>query len=210
LAAGIEPGVFVGRELELARLKAAFAGCVETPPAGRTIIVGGEAGIGKSRLVRELARTAEAKGATILIGACLPTAGGSVPYAPIVEALRDLTRSIDPALLAGALGPARAEISRLLPEIGSPATPSQPDIAEADRGGQGRLFEAILTVLERRGRDGPVVLAIEDIQWADIGTRGLVTFLSRNLRDQPVLLLLTVRTDDLEASIPTVRLLAEL
>ncbi len=210
MVAGIEPGVFVGRELELARLEAAFAASVGTPPAGRTVVVGGEAGIGKSRLVRELARTAEAQGATVHMGACLPTAGASVPYAPFVEALRDLTRSIDPALLAGTLGTARGEIGRLLPELGAPAAQPRLDVAEADRGGQGRLFEAILTVLERRSRHGPLVLVIEDVQWSDVGTRGLITFLSRNLRDRPALMLVTVRTDDLESSIPTVRLLAEL
>ncbi len=97
-----------------------------------------------------------------------------------------------------------------LPEVGPRAGLPRSDALEADRAGQGRLFEAIFTVLERRGRDGPVVLVIEDVQWSDVGTRGLVTYLSRNLRHQPLLMLVTVRTDAVEPSVATVRLLAEL
>ena len=87
------------------------------------------------------------------------------------------TRSTEPGRLAGLLGPARDEIGRLFPEMDGPArTPGggelrpPPEPMEADRAGQGRLFEAILTVFERLGRNGPIVLAIEDIQWADVGT----------------------------------------
>jgi DNA-binding CsgD family transcriptional regulator/tetratricopeptide (TPR) repeat protein len=210
LVAGIEPGEFVGRGRELAQLEVAFGGTVADPPVGQTIVIGGEAGIGKTRLVGALADSVSARGATVLIGACLPTGSGMVPYAPFVEALRDLIRTLEPGGLVGLLGPARGEISRIFPELRTRAMPPRPDAFEADRAGQGRLFEAVLTVLERRGRDGPILLAIEDIQWADAGTRSLITFLSRNLRSQPTLMVLTVRTDDLERSVPTVRLLAEL
>ncbi len=105
MVAEIEPGDIVGRGRELARLEAAFDGIVAVPPVGRTIVIGGEAGIGKSRIVGALADSARARGATVLIGACLPTGSGAVPYAPFVEALRDLTRSVDPALLAGPARP---------------------------------------------------------------------------------------------------------
>ncbi len=212
----------IGRARELARTKAALDGLAATPPAGRTIVVGGEAGIGKSRLVGAVIGNAVERGYAALIGACLPTGSGSVPYAPFVEALRELTRSVEPGRLAALFGTARDEIGRLIPEVGRSAAPAagatarsgaslqRDDALEADRGGQGRLFEAVLTVLERLARDQPVVLAIEDVQWADVGTRGLITFLSRNLRRHPVLLLLTVRTDDLDPLLPTVRMLAEL
>ncbi|HEX2469297.1 MAG TPA: AAA family ATPase [Candidatus Limnocylindrales bacterium] len=217
MSEGIEQGTLIGRVREIARLQAAFEGLDATPPAGRTIVIGGEAGIGKTRLVAALVETARERGAAVLVGACLPSPTGSVPYAPFVEALRGLTRSTEPGRLAGLLGPARDEIGRLFPEIARPAAapggramPPRPDASEADRSGQGRLFEAILTVLERLGRDAPIVLVIEDVQWADVGTRSLITFLSRNLREQPTLMLLTVRTDDADPIGPTVRLLAEL
>jgi DNA-binding CsgD family transcriptional regulator/tetratricopeptide (TPR) repeat protein len=210
---GIDQGKLIGRARELAQSKAALDGLVATPPAGRTIVIGGEAGIGKSRLAGAVIDLAVERDYAALIGACLPTGSGSVPYAPFVEALRELTRSVEPGRLAGLLGPAREEIGRLLPEIGRPAAPGRAtpvDPIEADRAGQGRLFEAVLTILERLAREQPIVLAIEDVQWADVGTRSLITFLSRNLRRQPVLLLLTVRTDDLDPLLPTVRMLAEL
>ena len=100
-------------------MKAALDGLDGTPPAGRTIVIGGEAGIGKSRLVSALIETAVDGGATALVGACLPS--GSVPYAPLVEALRELTRSTEPGRLALPLGPARDEIGRLFPEMDGPA-----------------------------------------------------------------------------------------
>jgi DNA-binding CsgD family transcriptional regulator/tetratricopeptide (TPR) repeat protein len=220
LSEGIEQRTLIGRVREVARLEAALEGLGATPADGRTIVIGGEAGIGKSRLVAALVEIARERGAAVLVGACLPSPTGSVPYAPFVEALRGLTRSTEPGRLAGLLGPARDEIGRLFPEIAHPiaappgrAMAPRPDASEADRSGQGRLFEAILTVLERLGRDTPIVLVIEDVQWADVGTRSLITFLSRNLREQPALMLLTVRTDDADPIGPigpTVRLLAEL
>ena len=216
MSEGIEQGTLIGRTREIARSNAALDGLDASPPVGRTIVIGGEAGIGKSRLVGAVLGLAQERDGATLIGACLPTGSGSVPYAPFVEALRELTRSVEPGRLAAMLGPARDAVGLLLPEVGrsagpgGDATPPRVDASEADRAGQGRLFEAVLTVLERLARERPIVLAIEDVQWADVGTRSLIAFLSRNLRHQPVLLLLTVRTDDLDPVLPTVRMLAEL
>ena len=216
MSEGIEQRKLIGRARELARLKAALDGLDATPPAGKTIVIGGEAGIGKSSLVGAVMDVARDRDGAALIGACLPTGSGAVPYAPFVEVLRGLSRSTEPGRLAALLGPARDEIGRLLPEVGRPvvtgggAPSPRADAMESDRAGQGRLFEAILTVIERLARERPIILAIEDIQWADVGTRSLITFLSRNLRQQPVMLLLTVRSDDLDPLLPTVRTLAEL
>ena len=139
-----------------------------------------------------------------------------MPYAPFVEALRELTRSAEPGRLAALLGPARDGPDGCSPrwvvrrEGPGGERPRPPIPMEADRAGQARLFEAVLTVLERLAHNGPIVLAIEDIQWADVGTRSLIAFLSRNLRHQPVVLLVTVRTDDPDPLVPTTRLLGEL
>jgi ATP/maltotriose-dependent transcriptional regulator MalT len=197
----------IGRSAEEARLESALDAAVDG--RGSTVIVGGEAGIGKSRLVGRLADTARNRGATVLSGACLAAGSGAIPYAPFVEALRDLTRSVEPALLAGLLGPARSEIARLLPEV-APRTQDTPTRLEFDRAGQTRLFEAVLGVIERQARRGPVVLVVEDIQWADDGTRGLLGFLSRNLRHAPVLIVVTLRTDDLARRDPALAFIAEL
>ncbi len=200
-------GALIGRGAEEARLDAALEAAVAG--RGTTLIVGGEAGIGKTRLVGRLAATARDRGATVLSGACLPAGSGAIPYAPFVEALRELTRSVEPGLLAALLGPARSEIARLLPEVAS-RTHTEPTRLEFDREGQTRLFEAVLGVIERQTRDGPVVLVVEDIQWADEGTRGLLGFLSRHLREAPVLLLVTLRIGETDRQDPSVAFVAEL
>ena len=200
-------GALIGRGAEEARLDAALEAAVAG--RGTTVIVGGEAGIGKTRLVGRVATTAGARGATVLGGACLPAGSGAIPYAPFVEALRELTRSVEPGRLPALLGPARDEVTRLLPEVASRKT-HEPTTSEFDRAGQTRLFEAVLGVLERQARSGPVVLIVEDIQWADDGTRGLLGFLSRHLREAPVLLLATLRTDELDRRDPALAFVAEL
>ena len=97
-------GGMVGRGAELARLDDALAHAVDG--TGRTVVIGGEAGIGKTRLVSALEEQAHGRGVTVLSGACLPAAAGSAPYAPYVEWLRALARSVDPARLPAMLGPA--------------------------------------------------------------------------------------------------------
>ena len=200
-------GALVGRGAEEARLDAALEAAATGH--GTTIIVGGEAGIGKTRLVGRVVATARERGSTVLSGACLAAGSGAIPYAPFVEALRELTRSVEPGLLAAQLGPSRNEIARLLPEV-APRTREIPTGSEFDREGQTRLFEAVLGVIERQARDRPVVLVVEDIQWADDGTRGLLGFLSRNLREAPVVLLATLRTDELDRRDPVLAFVAEL
>ncbi len=203
----LDRGRLIGRGAEEARLDAALEAAIAG--GGTTAIVGGEAGIGKTRLVGRLAATARERGATVLGGACLAPGSGAIPYAPFVEALRGLTRSVEPERLAALLGPARNEIALLLPEV-APRIHDVPARPEYDRAGQTRLFEAVLGVIERQARSGPVVVVIEDIQWADDGTRGLLGFLSRNLRHAPVLLLVTLRTGELGRSDPMLAFVAEL
>ena len=203
----VDRETLIGRGAEEARLEAALDAAVAG--RGTTVIVGGEAGIGKTRLLGRLADTARARGATVLGGACLAAGSGAIPYAPFVEALRGLTRSVEPGRLAAILGPSRDEVARLLPEVAS-RTQEAPLRLEFDRAGQTRLFEAVLGVVERQARHGPVVLVIEDIQWADDGTRGLLGFLSRNLRTAPVLLLVTLRTEELRRQDPALSFVAEL
>ncbi|HET8786274.1 MAG TPA: AAA family ATPase [Candidatus Limnocylindrales bacterium] len=199
-------GGMVGRGAELARLVDALTRAGDG--TGRTVVVGGEAGIGKTRLVSALEEQARGRGVTVLSGACLPASAGSVPYAPYVEWLRALARSVEPARLPAMLGPAREEIARLMPEL--PGSTPRATAVERDRAGTNRLFEAVLIVVERIASGGPVLLAIEDLQWADDDTLALTTFLSRNLRDAPVLVVVTIRSDRLEAGSTAARWLAEL
>ncbi|HET7516905.1 MAG TPA: AAA family ATPase, partial [Actinomycetes bacterium] len=147
--------------------------------------------------------------------------GEGVPFAPLIEALRGFVRELDePALTRLVPGQTRAELARLLPEL-SPAA-GKGSIADAGRAfdrlsttpgpwsDQGRLFELLLGLLERVGVERRTVLVVEDLHWADRSTRDLLTFLVRNLRRGPLLLLLTYRSDELHRRHPLRPFLAEL
>jgi DNA-binding CsgD family transcriptional regulator/tetratricopeptide (TPR) repeat protein len=168
-------------------------------------VVAGEAGVGKTRLVAELVGQAGELGAVTLSGGCLDVGEGVLAYAPLVEALRPLAVALDPDELDRVLGGARAELARLVPELGPQATGRQAEAPLAPT----RLFELLLGVLHRLAERGPVLLVVEDLHWADQSTRDLVGFLVRNLRGG-VALVLTYRSDELHRRHPLRPFLAEL
>ncbi len=184
------------------------------------MVVAGEAGIGKSRLGQAFADRVEATGGRILTGGCLPLGTGGLPYAPFIEAFRDLLRGLDPGALPALLGPNRGELARLMPELrarpdrqepaGARLAGSAPDGGADDRFAQVRLFELVLGVVDRLAREAPVAVVIEDLHWADPSTRDLLAFLVRNLRDERVLLVATIRTDELDPHHEVLTYLAEL
>ncbi|HEX3265539.1 MAG TPA: AAA family ATPase [Candidatus Limnocylindrales bacterium] len=206
MADGVARRSFIGRGAELARLRDAVGATAESGN-GRTVVVGGEAGIGKSRLIERFAE--DTGDARFLIGACLKVAEDALPYAPFVEILRVVIRETPEPLLPTLLGPGRAELTRLLPELAVRASDVQPEV-DGGRVSQARLFELVLGVLDRLAAERPLVLAIEDIHWADRSTRDLVGFLSRAMRDDPVLLILTTRTDASGEAVGNLGFLAEL
>src|SRR5829696_7426332 len=194
--------VLVGRDAEVAQLRAALERAAAGQPA--IVVVAGEAGVGKTRLVAELLRTADGLGAVALTGGCLDVGEGVLAYAPMVEALRPLAAAMDPDELERVLGGARAKLARLVPELspqggGEQAAPLAPT----------RLFELLLGVLHRLAERGPVLLVVEDVHWADQSTRDLLGFLARNLR-AGVALVLTYRSDELHRRHPLRPFLAEL
>ncbi|HEY3073487.1 MAG TPA: AAA family ATPase [Candidatus Limnocylindrales bacterium] len=204
------PG-FVGRTAELHRLEAAYERAANGGP--NTVIVGGEAGIGKSRLIEAFTRHARDAGARVIVGSCLDLGEAGLPYAPFIEALRTLLRETDAGALPALLGPGRAELARLLPEIATRVGPVDASRAAGvlpSRLSQARLFELVLGVLERLARAQPVVAVIEDLHWADASTRDLLLFLVRSVRATPVLFVLTARTDEIDRHHPLLPLLAEL
>ena len=201
--------VIVGRDEELTRI----ARALEVAATGRPVLVviRGEAGIGKSRLVQEAIARAAAAGSPILHGACLELGGDGLPYLPLVEALRRLQRETPPDRLAQLLGPARPDLAALLPDLAAPAGDeagsSSPRLdTAADRA---RLFERILGFLGRLGAETPTLAVVEDVQWIDPSTRDLITFLARNVTSERVVTLLTCRTDDLAPGHPVLTWLAE-
>jgi DNA-binding CsgD family transcriptional regulator/tetratricopeptide (TPR) repeat protein len=194
--------VLVGRGAEVARLRAAIERAAADQPA--TVLVAGEAGIGKTRLVTEAASYAAGLGVVALAGGCLDVGEGVLAYAPMVEALRPLATMLGSAELERVLGGAGQELARLVPELGprnaagpgGPLAPSQ-------------LFELLLGMLHRIAERNPVLLVVEDLHWADQSTRDLLAFLVRNL-SAGVALVLTCRSDELHPGHPVRPFLAEL
>ena len=179
----------------------------------RVVLVRGEAGIGKTRLVGEAIERARAAGSPILSGACLDLEGEGLPYLPLVEALRNFARSTPKRRALDLLGPARQELAGLVPEIAEidgfdeAADAERPTETPQDRG---RLFERLLGFFDRLGSERPALAVVEDVQWIDPATHDLVTYLVRNVTDQRLVAILTCRTDDLAPGHPVLAWLAEL
>jgi DNA-binding CsgD family transcriptional regulator len=185
--------VFVGRRADLDAVAAAFEQAGSGEPA--VVIVSGEAGVGKTRLVEEaIAHT----GGRVIVGGCVELGGDAMPLAPLAEALRSLAHQVPDAELDALLGSARPELARLVPELGE-----RPD---GERPQPAALLELVLGAVGRAGRDRPLVVVFEDLHWADRSTLELVTLLVRGLHDTRVLLVLTYRTDELHRSHPLRRL----
>jgi DNA-binding CsgD family transcriptional regulator len=195
---GVSP-VLVGRDAELAALGEAL----RRPPS--TVLIGGEAGGGKSRLVSAFAET-KADAARVISGGCVEL--GGLPYAPFTAALRQLVRDIGADTVTGLLpGGVPGELSRLLPDLGRPDADADPEMARA------RLFEQVLTLLERLAdaERHPVVLIIEDAHWADPSSRDLLSYLIRNQQTAAAsMIIVTHRTDELHRTHPLRPVLAEL
>lgn len=206
MASRVSSPVLVGRSDELGRLRAAL----ELSFEGRSsaTLIAGEAGVGKTRLVSEFSDLARGTGALVLAGGCVPLGDGALPYAPVVEALRGLVRRVGPEGLETVLGEGRSELARLVPDLG-PVTGGSASGLSFDSA-QGRLFELLLGVLERLAARAPVVFVVEDLHWSDRSTRDLLGFLVRNLRDAPVMLAFTYRSDELHRRHPLLPFLAEL
>lgn len=175
----------VGRATELARLRHLYEDA--TRGRGNVVVISGEAGVGKSRLVAELATDALARGGHVLLGRCHQSTQ-ILPFGPWVDALR-LGGVIGAAMLDG-IGPAwRAELARLLPEA---AVPGLPAASENPL----RLFEAIGQLVQQVARTRPTVVVLEDCHWADEMTLSLVAFLGRRVESWPAMLAVTVREDE--------------
>lgn len=186
----------VGREGEFQRITSLLRDASGTHPL---ILISGEAGIGKSRLLEAVLLEARGRGNLVLAGSCIPFAGRTLPYGPIIDALR-------PRAGTGrspALSTLRRELRAAL------AVASSGAMAEAGEPiGPAHLFEVIVEALERAADQTDLVLAIEDLHWSDAATRDLLAFLVPSRWSRRVALVATLRTD--ESTTPLRPLLAEL
>ncbi len=193
----------VGRDAELGQLLALLDAAADGQPV--VTLISGDAGVGKTRLVSELAARARERGFTVLSGRCAEI-GDAVPYLPLADALRDATTGPMPrGAVLDALA-ARPVLSRLLPDRNE----SQPVGGDVPGLVQQQLFGAVLGMLAELTAASPVLLVIEDLHWADHSTRDLVNFLSRMLHSERLAIVATYRSDDMHRRHPLRPLIAEL
>ncbi len=185
----------VGRQGEYTRLTSLLEDASGTHPL---ILIAGEAGIGKSRLLEHALGDAQARGAIVLSGSCIPFAGRTLPYGPIVDALRP--RSDDSL---------REELSTLRRDLRLALAVADGQGAGVDDStAQAHVFEAVIEALERASEATDVVVAIEDLHWSDSATRDLLAFMVVSRWSSRVSLVATMRTDEPNRALRS--LLAEL
>ncbi|HEX5621127.1 MAG TPA: AAA family ATPase [Solirubrobacteraceae bacterium] len=204
LVAGIDPPgalareaerPFVGRAGELARVVAAWDG-VRADGSRTLVLLAGEPGIGKTRLALRFARDALADGAAVLLGRC--SEDPLAPYEPFADVLRQIG-DVPAQALAGA---GAAELGRVLGEAS--------DAPADEAGARHRLFSAVDDVLGGIAERRPVVLMLDDLQWADRPTLLLLGFVLRSSRRAPLLAVGTYRDTEIGRRTPLAVGLAEL
>ena len=183
---------FVGRSVELAGLRKLMP--LAEGENRRVVLLGGEPGSGKSRLVREFAGEVAGDGALVLYGAC--DAVVRTPYGAFVEALDHLARVTDPGELRAALGTSGGELARLLPDLPArvgdlpPPTSADPDTERH------RLHTAVTDLLTEISRERPLLFVLDDVHWADAPTLLLLRHLARPAGSARLLLVATFRDTD--------------
>lgn len=185
----------VGRAHELGELQAALDDV--RSGANRTVVIAGEAGIGKTRLVDEL--TTQAQGVTLVLGQCSDSGSGPVPYAALAGLLHTLVQAVGPEAAVAAAGPAAGALSAVAPQLVAPASDAGAD----------RIPEVLADLLTNLATERPVVVIMEDLHWSDDVTRAVALRLARTAPPN-LLLLLTYRSDDVGRAHPLRSVMAEL
>lgn len=190
----------VGRAAELDRLAGLAGVRGEGDPAGASqvsaVLLAGDAGIGKTRLLAALRARAVEAGVRVLVGHCLDLDDAALPYLPVSELLGRL--EADDPQRADRLLAAHPALSRVLPHRPADPAPGDP----ADQVDRGELFSAVHAAVEGLAADGPLLLLVEDVHWADQSTRDLLTFLLTRGFTGPVTLVVSYRSDDLHRRHP--------
>ncbi|NQX14057.1 AAA family ATPase [Microbacteriaceae bacterium VKM Ac-2855] len=199
---GSPSSALIGRNDDLGALRRAYE--LAAAEGARTVVLGGEAGIGKSRLIAEFTAALPAE-ALILRGQSIDLDRDAPPYVPVIGPLRDLARAIGMDELVASVGAAREGLRILLPEIGASGAGEL-----TARAGSALVFDAVTAALETASRHRPVVLVVEDLHWADPATLALLRFLVRVADRGRLLILLSYRSDELRRGHPLRSWLPEL
>jgi len=221
----IERGRLVGRERELQEARALWNGALSGQ--GQMLLISGEPGIGKTRLVHELVTQAKVSGGRALVGASY--AEGGMPYAPFRQIIREVLRSGSSAAIGDGFDLPEfvlADLLTLAPELrprypfddaqGSPDVPADPSASL--RAGplldpqveQQRLFENLVIFHTALSEIAPLLLVLEDAHWADSGTLSFLRHLARRTRRQRVMIVATYREVELDEALPLHEVLLDL
>ena len=195
----------IGRESQIAGLRRILARAREGN--GGVALIVGEAGVGKSRLLRAMNDEARGGGFFVLSGACFE-AERSIPYAPLLDLVRLFAGVASPALVAHVLAPAASELVTIFPELGPLLPDAKPNPTIDPESNKRRLFHALAQVVTQLARTQPVLVTFEDVHWSDDATLELVFHLGRSLSTQPVVIALTYRGEEAGPSLS--RLVADL
>ena len=197
---------FAGRAEYVERLITSWKETVEG--ARRAVLVSGEPGIGKTRIVTEVVRVAHDRGAVVLWGRCDEEVGA--PYAPFAEALRHYVAVSPPERVRAELGALGGELVRIVPEL----TARVPGLAEPMRADADterfRMFDGVADLLAEMSAARPVVLVLDDVHWADKPSLLLLRHLLRATAPMRLFVLATYRDTDLDRSHPLADVLADL
>lgn len=189
----------VGRDTDLAEMRRLFDAVREGVPAA--LLVEGEAGIGKSRLLREFGGGIAAQ-ADVHVGWCLDLGASRTPYGPLTGILRSIVARMGVERVRESVGVGAEALGILLPELASTPTDREHTSPE-------RLRDAIASLIEAASERAPQVLVVEDLHWADESTLAILSFLLRALSRGRVLLLITCRTDDVRRGDAVSRFIGE-
>ncbi|NED96141.1 AAA family ATPase [Phytoactinopolyspora alkaliphila] len=201
----------VARDAEVELLRAALRRA-ESGTAG-AVLISGEAGVGKSRLLAEIAEVARSSGARVFTGRCVDIGEAGFPYLPFIEVVEQV-RAGNPEILATwpALGALTAAVPMEPARLGAESGAAGEDrsLGQIRHFDQLQLFDAVLGALTELTKDACLVVQLEDLHWSDPSTRDLLAFLLSRLSTQRVLIVASYRSDDLHRRHPLRALLAEL
>jgi DNA-binding CsgD family transcriptional regulator/tetratricopeptide (TPR) repeat protein len=206
VASRVSSPAFIGRQPELVRIAAALEGAGRGGPG--LLLIGGEAGVGKTRLIQEATRGTRELDGRVLLGGCVELGGAGLPFAPITEALRSVFVGVPTERARELLGPTTTELGRLLPELNIRVTPDSQHGIGRDSG-QSRLFDEFLALLRRLAAEHPLLFVIENLHWADRSTLDLLAYITHGRGDARFVTLATFRSDELHRRHPLQPFLAE-
>lgn len=199
------PTPIVGRQAEFERLGQSYARADAGEPAVQLVL--GEAGVGKTTLLDNFAARIDAM---VLVGGCVPVGGEAMPFVPVIAALRQFVAEAGEDQVRRCAERWPTVFTHLVPSHPERVTAPVDTLVPLSPSGQVRLFESILSMLGELAAERPLLWVVEDLQWADRSTLDLVAYLARSLRDERVLLVLTIRTEDLTWTSPLRARLADL